>query len=234
MIPREHGAWSMLLTPFFSGLLLARQRYVWREARPESDVAWRWILWEMAALAAAGVSLLWLWPWQLVIGFGGAAALLTVAAVWMTVKNRQRSIALQVASAGGLAASSLAACIAATGGIREWAVWLWVLCTAHSVASIVVVHARLETRIALRVPDKEVTSRRPAWIAQFALLAGAVACLALERYWLGAALLLSAAVHMFDLVRLAEAAPLRTVGLRALGLSVVFAVIVVAGLWSQT
>ena len=146
MIPREHGAWSMLLTPFFSGVLLARgagwsllpatvaiivmfvlreplivlarQRYVWREARPESDVARRWIVWELAVLAAAGVSLLWLWPWQFVIGFGGAAVLLTAAAVWMSVKNRQRSIALQVASAGGLAASSLAACIAATGGIR--------------------------------------------------------------------------------------------------------------------
>lgn len=252
----------MLLTPFLSGVLLARgagwsllpatvaivimfllreplivlarQRYVWREARPESDVARRWILWELAVLAVAGVSLLWLWPWPYVIGFGGAAALLTVAAVWMTVKNRQRSIALQVASAGGLTASSLAACIAATGNIREWAVWLWVLCTAHSVASILVVHARLETRIALRVPGREVTSKQPARMAQFALLAGAVACFALTRYWLGAALLLSAAVHIFDLTRLAEAVPLRTVGLRALGLSVVFAVIVVAGLWSQT
>lgn len=251
----------MLLTPFSSGVLLARavdwslplaavaivtvfllreplivlarQRWVWRDHRPEAAVALRWALAESAVLGVVGAALLWLWPWQAVAGFAAAAGLLTALAVWMTVKNRQRSIVLQLVSAAGLASSSLAVSVAATGGIWEWAVWLWTLCTAHAVASILVVHARLETRVMLRSPGAVAVSARPAWIAQCVLLAGALACFALGRYWLGVALGLSVAAHVFDLRRLAEAVPLRTVGLRALGLSIGFALVVVAGLWSS-
>jgi hypothetical protein len=262
MVPREHGAWSMLLVPFAGALLLARrwdvslipstiamltvflvrepllvlarQRWVWRESRPESITALRWLAVESALIVLAGCWLLMLWPWWVVACFGGMAALLTALVVWLTINNRQRSIALQTASAAGLAASPLAVSLAVNRSIHEWAIWLWLLSTAHSTASILVVHARLETRIAARVPGKPAASLKPAWAAQGALLAGGLLCLISGRTMLAAALFVSASVHVWDLRTLQQATPLRTVGLRAMALSILFAAVVLSGLWRHS
>jgi hypothetical protein len=215
-------------------LVLARQRWVWREIRPESMTARRWLAVDSAIIVLAGSWLLMLWPWWVVACFGGTAALLTAVAVWLIVNNRQRSTALQTASAAGLAASPLAVSFSMNRSIHEWAIWLWLLSTAHSTASILVVHARLETRIAGRIRGRSTPALQPAWAAQILLLTCAVMCLFSGRAALSAALFLSASVHLWDLRTLRHVTPLRIVGLRAMVLSILFAAVVVSGLWRHS
>lgn len=264
MWPREHGAWSMLAQPFLCALILsrefhwsvivaaiavvaaflmreplvvlARQRFVWRERKPETAVAKRWLVWEALLLAVATAALLFRWPWSFLLAFGAGTVLLTAVAVWMTVKNLQRSTWLHLVSAAALSATGLAACLSATGELRSWAWPLWAMTAAHAAAGILVVHARLEARIAAR-SHKTLASRfrLPAQALQVILLAGALLCVVAGRALLAGALLLSAAVHLWDLYHLTSprslATPLTTVGLRAMSLSIAFSALVVYGLW---
>src|SRR3974377_442123 len=98
-MPREHGATAMLLIPFFSAailarewrwselaallavcctfaakdplVVLARQRWIWRQRRPETDVAKTWLIGEGLILAACGVVLATTWPLAMLIAVGG-------------------------------------------------------------------------------------------------------------------------------------------------------------------
>src|SRR5579871_3946985 len=83
--PREHGATAMLLTPFAAAavlsrttswqelaaliasamlfamkdplVVLARQRWVWKQAHPETHPALRWALAELAVMGLCGAAL---------------------------------------------------------------------------------------------------------------------------------------------------------------------------------
>src|SRR5579883_1024311 len=139
-IPREHGATAMLLTPFFAAAILlkqvywpeivalvaiacafaikdplvviARQRFVWKQPHPETGVAWRSAVAEFAVLAICGVALLAVRDWRpFIVLFIGAGAF-TILAVTLNVRNKQRSEWFQVASAAALTATSLAGCLA--------------------------------------------------------------------------------------------------------------------------
>ncbi|HYM12575.1 MAG TPA: YwiC-like family protein [Bryobacterales bacterium] len=261
LLPREHGAWAMLLLPFFSALILARQlrweaapafvmaagafavreplvalgrqKWVWRERRPESEQALRSLGWYGAAIAVSGAALLWRLPFVPLAALGAAAALLTALAVHQSVRNRQRSVLLQLASAAGLTASCLLAWLAAQArwDARIWL--LWGLQMAHSAAALVAVHARLEARIARRRGAVAPSIARPAAAAVF-LLAALAAVLAWGgRPGLALAAAFSAAVRAADLARLRFSleTPLRRVGQRELALSCVFSVLALAGLW---
>lgn len=233
VVPAAVAAISMFLLrgPL---VVLARQRWVWRQPHAETAVATRWALGLGAMLAVAAGTLSLRWPPGILAVFGAAAGSVTAAAVAMTVRNRQRSVWLQLASASGLTASCLAASLSTTGTIPEWRWWLWSLSAAHSSAAILTVHARLEQRIASRTGWGDgPTFQRPALLAQFALLAAAP--VAFQRAWpLGAALAMSAAAHLWELRSLKQPGslqtPLRTVGFRALAVSVAVSVLLVIGL----
>jgi hypothetical protein len=170
--------------------------------------------------------------------FGGMAGALTALAVVLTVKNRQRSWWLQMLSAAGLSASCFAAVLSANGSIPGWCWWLWGVSTVHAFTGILVVHARLEARIAAK--SKKTAPPRfrlPAALAVGVLIAGAAWCAALDRWILAGALALSGAVHAWAIYTLATpkalAAPLMKVGLRAMALSIVVSLITMAGLWRE-
>jgi hypothetical protein len=179
MKPREHGAWGLLLQPFTAGailaghwtwlllpalglillgfmlreplLVMARQAFVWRTRNPQTRVALRWLLLE---LAGAGVCVFWLLgrvDVGVLAGFAGGAAVFTAVAVWVSVKNRQRSRVFQAASAAVMGITGPFAVVVTTGSAPAWAWQLWGLLTLHAIASILVVHARLERRAAARV-----------------------------------------------------------------------------------
>src|SRR5580692_2927315 len=66
-------------------MVLARQRWMWRDAageRAESRVARRYVAVELAVLAAMGLWLLTAWPWWLVVALGAGAGALTALAVY--------------------------------------------------------------------------------------------------------------------------------------------------------
>jgi hypothetical protein len=262
-LPREHGAWAMLLLPFAAALVLARQitwvivpallaclsafilrdsaaevyrrKYIWRRDSAELRDAVHTSALCVIAAAASGIMLLFAVPVIPLAVLGAAAGVLMVAATYLTAHNKQRSVALQVASAAGLTASAFIAWLAC-GRTIDATVWLlWGVLFAHSAASMLTVHARLEARIAARKTVVASVMRTRAAIAEGMLLVVA-AWLANDSRWaLAAALAVSAVIHAFDLTQLYNPDVLRTrlqvVGIRELVISCVVAALTVKGLY---
>ena len=177
-LPREHGATAMLFTPIvcaailsrtwrwselatltaaFAALaakdpmvVLARQRFIWKQRHPETATAIRWFAGWTILLAASGLVLFASWPFTATVSLGLGVAAFSALAIAINVKNRQRSTLFQIASAFALTSSSLATSLSATGTIAPWCWWLWLLLALQATAGILVVHARLDARIALR------------------------------------------------------------------------------------
>jgi hypothetical protein len=223
-------------------IVLARQRWVWRDQHVETAAAKRYLAVELLLLGAAGALLLLVWPLTILIALGAGAAVLTALAVYITIRNRQRALWFQALSAAGLSSSALAACVAVAGAIPNWAWWWWGLHSAHFLASILVVHVRLEARIAARKPAGVLTPafialRREAAMVEAVVLIAAAGFFATGRLFYAAAALLSAVFHLYDLFTMhrarALAVPMTRVGKRALAVSIAFALLAIAGSWRQ-
>lgn len=263
-LPREHGATAMLLTPIAGAAILARtwrwselavlaaafaalsakdpavllirQRFVWKKRSPDAASATRWLLgWTIVLIAS--VSILFA-TWRLAdfCAIGGGVAAFGCLAVWVNLANRQRSTMFQIVSAAALTSTSLATCISATGGVAGWCWWFWALSAMQASAGILVVHARLDARIALRKSTP--ASRQFRYAAQGAVIVlacAAVVALAVRKPWIAGALALGAAGYVYDLNRQNDSVslqmPLKSVGLQALTLSTACTVLLIAGLW---
>ena len=218
-------------------VVIARQRFVWKTPHPETGPCVRAVLVESMILAAAGLALLFTRePLPFLVLFAGAG-LFTVLAVSVNVKNRQRSEWFQVLSAVALSSTAAAACLAVRDSIPRWCWWLWALCALQATTGIFVVHARLDARIAARKPAAASTgSRRAAFSCICILAIAGVACACAGRMILTTALLLAAASYLFDLRRQRDPGSLqmslKSVGLQALTLAIVYALLVTAGLWN--
>jgi len=133
-LPREHGATSMLFTPIvcaailargwrwaelatltaaFAALaakdplvVLARQRFVWKQPHPETVIAARWFAGWIVLLGLSGLVLLATWPLKATLALGVGVAAFSALAIAVNVKNRQRSTLFQIASAVALTSSS--------------------------------------------------------------------------------------------------------------------------------
>ena len=232
LIPREHGAWGMLLLPFVSALVLARrldweivpasvaallvflvreplvvlwrQAAVWKDRRPETAGAWRSLAYYAPALVLAAALLFWRLPAGPLAALGLMAGALLLSSTYLVVHNRRRSVALQVSSAAGLNASAVLAWLAVRPQVEEAVLWLWGLQFAHSTAALLAVHARLEARIAARASRDLDQARHRAVVAQAVLLAGAALLGALGKWGLAAALALSGGLHATDVWRLRD------------------------------
>ncbi len=261
--PREHGATAMMLIPFFSAailqrqwywqelvtfaailaalaikdplVVLARQRWVWKQDHPETTAARRAAAIELLVLAMCAILLVLTRDWH---GFGllflGATAF-TALAVAVNVRNRQRSVWFQVVSAIALAGTSVAACLSGTGNVPGWCWVLWVLSAVQAAAGIFVVHARLDARIGVKTGRVDHGSRRAAFLLQILLLVGSAVCAASGHFWLVAALAIASVGYLLDLRRQKNPEslqmPLTRVGQQALALSIGFAALVIVGLW---
>lgn len=264
-VPREHGATAMLLTPFFAAaillrrvhwpefaallaivcafaikdplVVLARQRWVWKHAHPETSAAKRSATIRLLLLAGSVSALVLVRDWRPLVPLFAGAAGFTVLAVVLTVHNKQRSEWFQVASAVALTATCLVACLSAIGTIPEWCWLLWLLCALQAADGIFVVHARLDARIAVRkgaAPPK--SNRRAAFICQAVVGVAGVVFVSLGRYWIAAGLFIAFICCSAELgrqrARESLQMPLKRVGLEALTLSVAYTLFVVIGLWN--
>jgi len=263
-VPREHGATAMMLTPFFCAAILlrefywqelvalvaivvalvikdplvviARQRWVWRQPHPETAVAKRSAAFQFLILSISGLALLLTRDWRAFIPLFVGAAAFTALAVTVTVRNRQRSVWFQVASAVALSATSVVACLAGPGRVPDWCWLLWALSAMQATAGVFVVHSRLDQRIAVRksVPTRN-RNRQAAFVLQVILLAAAVSFAVLGRPWIAAALAIAGVAYLLELARQSNPAslqlPLKSVGQQALALSILFAIVLIVGLW---
>lgn len=259
-LPREHGAWGLLLQSFLAGALLggrwtwllipacllallgfllkeplitvARQRFVWRQPMPETRAAIPWLAGEVLLVLACLVTLARSVPLPELGGLAAAGLVLTIVAVWLTVKNRQRSMVLQIVSAAGLCSSALLAALAATSGIPAWAWSLWAILTAHATTSIPVVHIRLQRKIAVRTKSAPEGAAVGAWIWGLPLLALPAV---VWRPTLAIPLAFSLAASMAERRRVATEdglqEPLRRVGFRLLAVSIAHTLLTIALLW---
>jgi hypothetical protein len=267
-LPREHGATAMLFTPIvcaailarewrwsevaaltaaFAALaakdpmvVLARQRFIWKAQHPETLAAARWFTGWMAILIVSGLVLVFAWPLKALVAMGLGVALFSALAIGINVKNRQRSTLFQIASAVALTSSSLATSLSATGTIAPWCWWLWLLLALQATAGILVVHARLDARIAVRIASRSAEParedfHRAAQISLIVLACAALAAIVLRRGWIALALLVAVVGYGDDLRRQRNTAalqlPLTKVGQRALALSSFFASLLILGLW---
>lgn len=263
-LPREHGATAMLLTPIVAvavlartwrwgelavavaafaamaakdpAVLLIRQKFLWKRRSPESSAAYQWLLGWSVLLIASVFVLYATWPLRSFLAMGAAIAGYGCVAIGVNFKNRQRSILFQIVSAAVLTSTSLATCIAATGKVMPWCWWFWALSTMQASAGILVVHARLDARIALRKPTSAKRQfRLAAQAAVAALLLASAAAVYLRHGWIALALVLAALGYAYDLRRQTDAIslqmPLKTVGLQALMLSTIYAALVITDLW---
>lgn len=225
-------------------VILARQRFVWKQQHPETAAAARWFAGWMVLLVLSGLVLLAMWPLAVLIPMGLGVGVFSLLAILVNVKNRQRSTLFQIASALALTSSSLAISLSATGGIARWCWWLWLLLAMQAATGILVVHARLDARIQARksgsgpVPvDASGTEkfRRAAFVSLAVLLGASIAAAVLGRFWIALGLLIAAAGYGVDLRSQLDPdalqMPLTTVGRRALALSSLYAVLLILGLW---
>jgi hypothetical protein len=237
--------WSELatLTAAFAALaakdpmvVLARQRFVWKQGHPETAAAAQRFAGWLVILILSGLVLVATWPLTATVAMGLGVCMFSSLAVAISVKNRQRSTLFQIASAAALTSSSLATSLSATGAIAPWCWWLWLLMAMQATAGILVVHARLDAHIALRgtAPASE-RFRRAAQVSLGALTCAAVAAAILGRGWIAVALLVLVMGYWYDLrgqkYPAALRIPLKTVGQRALALSSLFSVLLIIGFW---
>lgn len=225
-------------------VVIARQQWVWKRPQPQTRAALRWVLAEGAVVAVCALTLMIGGPAIAYMAlFGGAGAFMALA-VWVNMRNRQRATLFQVTSALALTSTSLIAALAATGSIPDWCWRLWLLLSVQAAAGIFTVHARLDARIRARAVAQnahaagspaKTRDRRIALAICILMALGGLAALVIRRYWIGAALLVGAAGFAADLRQQLNPEslqmPLTQVGLRSLSLSLVFAALVVAGLW---
>jgi hypothetical protein len=106
----------------------------------------------------------------------------------------------------------------------------------QATAGILVVHARLDARIAARgtTPTSQ-QFRRAAQVSLSTLACAAIVATILGRGWIALALLVVVMGYWYDLRRQRDTAalqiPLKAVGQRALALSSLFSVLLIIGFW---
>ena len=216
-------------------LVLLRQHYRWPQPRVETPAARRSLALLAPILSLSGAALAFSVPILPLMALGALAAILMALYLWGAMNNRQRSPWLQAAGAVGLSASAPLAYLAAGRHIDQIVLLLWAAHIVHGIASVLVIHARLDAIAAHRRGSPAAPPVLASRIAQ----AGAAlfaATLAISGFpVLGAAAAFPVLVHTLDLRRLDDPAFLKTklqkVGLRELAISTVFSAATVTGLW---
>ncbi len=260
ILPREHGSWGMLLFPLVSAAILAktwtwwtvpafgvamagflireplavllRQRYVWKQPRPETEAAKRSLWLFVPIFLACGLALLAVVPliWLGALALIGAG--LTAAYLYAALHSLQRSTLLQLAGSFGLTSAAALPWLAAGREVDRTLLLLALVHAVHSTGGVLTVHARLEAMQAHRGKTGSRASRTAAWIWQ--AVQGAVAVAGIGPL-LAMALVAPLLAHIVDLLRFRGEAflktPLKTVGFRELGLSIVVSILALAALW---
>lgn len=181
LLPREHGAWGIVLIPFLTAVAIAGRltpavglalaavllafiaRYplelllvpeLYRRAgSPPRDRARR-LAWAYSLAAAAlGGLLLLRWQLYLLVPVGLLAGLFFFFHLWAGRRRSDRGWAAELLGTMGLTLSGLAGWIAATGTLNGTGLLVWWLNCVFFCAGIVYVKSRLRGRLAVHRPE---------------------------------------------------------------------------------
>jgi hypothetical protein len=183
LVPREHGAWAMLMIPFVSAVLVVGEwtpqvltalvfvvfafsaRYsiemllipasYSRAGRPDRGQVRR-SAWNCSLVAAiAGFLLIVVWSLYQLLWVGLAAAFVFGLRIRQGRLGADRELRTEVTGAVGLTLTALVGWIASAGSVDKSALLLWALNCAFFCAAIVYVKARIRALSARRRGEKD-------------------------------------------------------------------------------
>ena len=180
-IPREHGAWGIVLIPFLTAVIIAGsyQAPVWvalaavflafiarypvellmvpsayrRAGSPERSQA-RKFAWAYGLPATLlGGLLVVYWQLYLLLPLGGVALALFLVHVRGGKSGEERSLVMELVGTVGLTLSGLVGWIAATGGLDRAGLLIWALNGLFFCSGVLYVKARIRSRLAVHRPE---------------------------------------------------------------------------------
>ncbi len=254
MLPREHGAWAMLLMPYLLGviaagrvgwpsaLLLVSVLLLFTASRPlelarqgRSGSVPRLLAYG-AVGGAAGVVLLLVYGRWMLVPIGVAAGAVLASQIFLRRRRLERTTLARLASVAALSATGPAACYATTGLLDARALAVWAMACLYSGASVFYV------RLYYRPPDRQKQSsalasrlRAERLMAGYVIVAvGILVGLGVVGFAppFGALTLLPMAIKAALAFRRRESRPtLRQIGLTEMGHSALFLALASAVMW---
>ena len=180
IIPREHGAWAMLLMPFMVGAgvapqlgwnilllllaiillfsaryALAKLRAAMRTRRAASSTARAAILWLIIYIGIAailGIPLLLIYQQWGLLPLAAIAALLLALHLWLQERRLERSTTGELLGIAGLSLTAPAAYYAGAGQFDTTAMLLWLLTLLYSGSSVFYVKMKVRHRLLGEAP----------------------------------------------------------------------------------
>lgn len=218
-LPREHGAWGILLIPFatavgVSGVWNAKLAlllgsvvcfYLARASWRKQDRRWLVIWLAGSVLGAAVLMAVWRLWWLALVG---------AAAAPLAFRRTERSLAGQLTAVAGLTMTAPAAWYVATG---QWEYRLWALNALYFAGGVLYVKMHIATAIA-----REATGRWPVLGYH-----GALAAVAVATRPVGLALLPAVARAVVGVLRLQPRLRIKRLGWTEVGHSVLFGLLVI-------
>lgn len=147
-MPREHGAWGMLLVPFATALgvagvfdlktvlLLASTLCFYISRASWLKRQWLWTALLLAGSLGAAAPLFIVWKLWWLAGFSAVAA-------GLAVQPTRRHFAMQLTATAGLTLTAPAAWYTATGVLDAMAFWLWLWNALYFIGGLLYVRMRI-------------------------------------------------------------------------------------------
>ena len=240
-MPREHGAWGILLTPFATAvgiagtwnlqvaLLLVSVMcfYVARTSFLKQDTTWTLVLLTSGAVCLAPLLVVWrLWS---LVALGAAAAPLAY-------RKTGRRVASQLIAVAGLTLTAPAAWYAATGNLDRHAWLLWGLNFLYFAGGVF--YVKMHVAAAIRPKLFETAAETIKWgttiLAFYGGLVVSVVGLAMAHLipWLATLAFVPVVVRAaIGVARLSSQLHIKRLGWTEVAHSIVFAVLLILGGW---
>ena len=225
-LPREHGAWGILLIPFaiavgiagsFNApvaLLLASVLcfYLARTSFLKGDYRWMAGLLAFGLVAAVPVVLVWDRWWLVAFGAGVAP---------VALRRTERGVAMQLAAVAGLTLTAPVAWYVATGSLG-WPAWqLWLLNVLYFAGRVL--YVKMHLAAAMQRSDNRLRLVVPT-LAYNGALAGVAAC-----WWPVGLVFVPGVIHAFvGVARLTPVLRIKRLAWTEVAVSIVFGVSLIA------
>lgn len=239
-MPREHGAWGILLLPFATAtgvagvwnlpvsllLISILCFYLGRTSFLKQNLRWTVILLGVSALSAAPLLVVWHRWW--LIAFAAVAGPLAF-------RKTEHNLAMQLAAVAGLTLTAPAAWYVGTGDIG-WPAWrLWLLNALYFIGGVFYVKMHIGAAIR-RQPLTSIRAKLSAGRVTLAYYAAATILLAVAAatgifsYWILLAFLPAVARAIAGVALLSPTLRVKKLGWTEVAYSIIFAVALVAAI----
>ena len=208
LLPREHGAWGIVLIPYLTAVVIAgywtpavvvglgavlaafiarypvellfNQGLYRRAGSPPRSRVKKFACGYATVASALGVGLISGWKLYLLLPIGLLALLLLAVHLRLGHEGEDRSWGAELLGTAGLTLSGLAGWVVATGSLDATGALVWLLNCVFFCAGVVYVKARIRHRLAVHRPELRGTTR---WmIACHAVMVIFVASLLIARW----------------------------------------------------